>query len=47
MPRSPADDAGDNVVAEVIDKEGFSTVETCLGRPMSKKSVLKDSTSKD
>jgi hypothetical protein len=39
-PRFRADETGDKVTEGVIEREGFSTLESWLGRPVSKNSVL-------
>ena len=39
-PRFRADVTGDKVTEGVIEREGFSILESCLGRPISKNSVL-------
>jgi hypothetical protein len=39
-PRFRADEMGDEVTEGVIEKEGFSILESCLVRPISKNSVL-------
>ena len=35
-PKLRADETGDMVTVEVIDREGFSILESCLGRPKNK-----------
>jgi hypothetical protein len=39
-PRFRADETGDKVTEIVMETEGFSILESCLGRPISKNSVL-------
>jgi hypothetical protein len=39
-PRFRADVTGDKVTEGVIEREGFSILESCLGSPISKNSVL-------
>jgi hypothetical protein len=39
-PRFRADETGDKVTEGVVEREGFSIFESCLGRPISKNSVL-------
>jgi hypothetical protein len=40
-PRLRADETGDKTTIGVIEVEGFSILESCLGRPTSKNSVFK------
>jgi hypothetical protein len=39
-PRFRAEETGDKVTARVMEREGFSILESCLRRPISKNSVL-------
>jgi hypothetical protein len=39
-PRFRRDETGDKVTERVMEREGFSIFESCLGRPMSKNPVL-------
>jgi len=39
-PRLPADETGDKTTVGVIEIEGFSILDSCLGRPTSKNSVF-------
>ena len=39
-PRFRADETGDKVTVGVMEREGFSILESCLGRPISKNSVF-------
>jgi hypothetical protein len=39
-PRFRADETGDKVIVGVIEREGFSILASCLGRPISKTSVF-------